>query len=164
MQPEDGEIYTTCISRSSDTCTMPDLLVASPGCCRRATLHIQDYIGSDHMALLGIFPTIQQPRPPKRNQPRRNWNFKRANWLTFMEVIDFKMRSAPWRAPVAIRIIFFNQCLLYAAKVAIPRFPALDTHQSHSPALKRFRRLRKAALRKFLRSRADEDWVECKRL
>ncbi len=165
MPAEDGEIYATCISRTHDTCTTPDLILATPDLGTRASSYAQDSLGSDHKGLLAIFPTdAPQNRPPKRNQKRKNWNFKKANWLYFSTVIENRMRSAPWTASISAQIRFFTQLLLQAAHIAIPRFPAFVTPSVHAPIIKRYRRLRQQAFRKYLVTRTDQHWVEYKRL
>ena len=110
----------TLLHRAHNTLSRPDLTLLSSDLDTDSCLQVLPDIGSDHRPILISLP---QRRTNERPTQRTRWNFKKANWPAYRDIIEEELSSTEILDQCDINVIeeSFISIILRSAQKTIPR-------------------------------------------
>ena len=109
----------THLSRAWKTLSTPDLAIASEDIQKICDRQVYTQLGgSDHLPVL-LKVTLTEQTISQKKEP--SWNYKKANWSKFQNVTDVLCREFDTDNSKNINVQKLTDCILQAAKQAIPR-------------------------------------------
>ncbi|GFW89782.1 RNA-directed DNA polymerase from mobile element jockey [Trichonephila clavipes] len=134
----------TFTSYSYNTSAALDIAITSSELFPQCSWRVLDTIGSDHFPVLICFKRRQKVQIKQNNF----WNFKKANWDSYMDSVDQNLTSTPFTNDLEENWTNFKNIILDNAKLYIPRgnvkgYIPLFTHNASSlkPLLDRRKQL-----------------------
>lgn len=115
-QPDDPPTF---FSRAWRTSSTPDLAMATGDLHRKATRTVKEQLaGSDHRPIL---IEIEDTCITQENPKRTSWNYKKADWTTFRNIIEENLTQTIHSGKVREKAKAFTYEILKAAQKTIPR-------------------------------------------
>ncbi|GFY16473.1 RNA-directed DNA polymerase from mobile element jockey [Trichonephila clavipes] len=134
----------TFTSYSYNTSAALDIAITSSELFPQCSWRVLDTIGSDHFPVLICFKRRQKVQIKQKNF----WNFKKANWDSYMDSVDQNLTSTPFTKDLEENWTNFKNIILDNEKLYIPRgnvkgYIPLFTHNASSlkPLLDRRKQL-----------------------
>ena len=114
-KPDDPPTF---YSRTWRSTTRPDLAIATEDIHKISERLVCPQLGgSDHRP---VTITLQERRSNTKTAPP-SWNFKKANWQLFQQTMEQSVQALNLEKDINRSVAIFNEAVLRAAKIAIPR-------------------------------------------